>query len=137
MVSDPKIVQYVEELDLLIIRDGGKLYHIDGDVIAGMWKAYAEGHGIDYDICEGCECVDPETVVPIEDYRSMEQTVHKLTQALAEAEPIKHGRWIYIRDEENNGLYECSECHKRDIHAKECEVPYCWYCGTKMDEVEE
>lgn len=28
--------------------------------------------------------------VPLEDYRSMEQTVHKLTQALAEAEP----RWI-------------------------------------------
>lgn len=61
MVSDPKIVQYVEELDLLIIRDGGKLYHITGDVIAGMWKAYAEGHGIDYDICEGCEYAIPET----------------------------------------------------------------------------
>lgn len=45
----------------------------------------------------------------------------------------KHGHWIYIRDEENNGLYECSECHKRDIHAKECEVPYCWYCGARMD----
>lgn len=90
MASDPKIVQYVEELDLLIIRDGEKLYHIDGNVIAGMWKAYAEGHGIDYDICEGCECVDPETVVPLEDYRSMEQTVHKLTQAIAEAAP----RWI-------------------------------------------
>lgn len=28
--------------------------------------------------------------VPLEDYRSMEQTVYKLTQALAEAEP----RWI-------------------------------------------
>lgn len=28
--------------------------------------------------------------VPFEDYRSMEQTVHKLTQALAEVEP----RWI-------------------------------------------
>lgn len=54
-----------------------------------------------------------------------------------EAEPIKHGRWIYIRDEENNGLYECSECHKRDIHAKECEVPYCWNCGARMDEQQE
>lgn len=27
--------------------------------------------------------------VPLEDYRSMEQTVHKLTQAISEAEPIK------------------------------------------------
>ena len=71
--------------------------------------------------------------VPLEDYRSMEQTVHKLTQAIAEAEPIKHGCWVYIRDEENNGLYECSECHKGDIHAKTCKVPYCWNCGAKMD----
>lgn len=46
--------------------------------------------------------------------------------------PIKHGRWIYIRDEENNGLYECSECHKGDIHAKECKVSFCWNCGAKM-----
>lgn len=53
------------------------------------------------------------------------------------ADATKHGRWIYIRDEENNGLYECSECHKRDIHAKECEVPYCWSCGARMGEVEE
>ena len=51
-----------------------------------------------------------------------------------EAEPIKHGCWVYIRDEENNGLYECSECHKGDIHAKTCKVPYCWNCGAKMDE---
>ena len=56
-------------------------------------------------------------------------------QPTVEAEP-KHGRWIYIRDEENNGLYECSECHKGDIHAKECEVPYCWNCGARMDQEE-
>ena len=85
------------------------------------------------------EIINAPTVdaVPLEDYRSMEQTVYKLTQALAEAEPIKHGHWIYIRDEENNGLYECSECHKGDIHAKECKVSYCWNCGAKMDEVGE
>ncbi len=55
----------------------------------------------------------------------------------AEAEPIKHGHWIYLRDEDNNGLYECSECHKGDIHAKECNVSYCWNCGARMDEVEQ
>lgn len=136
MVIDPKIVQYVEELDLLIIRDGAKLYHITGDVIAGMWKAYAEGHGIDYDICEGCECVDPETVVPLEDYRSMEQTVHKLTQAIAEVEP-KHGRWRHYE-----GMLTCSVCHT-EIYDDIMEllgddVPrYCPNCGTDMREVEE
>ena len=45
----------------------------------------------------------------------------------------KHGHWIFIRDEENNGLYECSVCHSGDIHAKERDVPYCWNCGAKMD----
>lgn len=130
MVSDPKIVQYVEELDLLIIRDGGKLYHITGDVIAGMWKAYAEGHGIDYDICEGCEYVDPETVVPLEDYRSMEQTVHKLTQAIAEAEP-KHGRWEFFgattRGAAIINRYVCSECgYEADT------TNYCPNCGARM-----
>lgn len=134
MVSDPKIVQYVEELDLLIIRDGEKLYHITGDVIAGMWKAYAEGHGIDYDICEGCECVDPETVVPLEDYRSMEQTVHKLTQAIAEAEP-KHGRWL--PSDKGDGIYTCSECgFVRDAYVLE-EKAFCPHCGAKMDEQQE
>ena len=141
MVSDPKIVQYVEELDLLIIRDGGKLYHITGDVITGMWKAYAEGHGIDYDICEGCECVDPETVVPLEDYRSMEQTVHKLTQAIAEAES-KHGRWIEHHRADLgrllNDMIECSECGIYFSSEHMIRRSYCPNCGARMaDEVEE
>lgn len=137
MVSDPKIVQYVEELDLLIIRDGEKLYHITGDVIAGMWKAYAEGHGIDYDICEGCECVDPETVVPLEDYRSMEQTVHKLTQAIAEAEPIRHGRWLPYEFATNKRWRKCSVCGTADEYINEFGLVanrrYCPNCGAKMD----
>ena len=213
MVSDPKIVQYVEELDLLIIRDGEKLYHIDGNVIAGMFKAYMEGHGIDYDICEGCEskrednteppacescqnqntCKDapipprydclgykPEAgsmrlidadafkaegrelyrqagwalrevhysqldmecnidmmptieAVPLEDYRSIEQTVHKLTQAIAEAEP-KHGRWL--PSDKGDGIYTCSECgFVRDAYILE-EKAFCPHCGAKMDEPE-
>lgn len=241
MASDLKIVQYVEELDLLIIRDGEKLYHIDGDAIAGMFKAYMEGHGIDYDICEGCErkredntetlkvwkvdairyirgqredkasdcetcqnrktCKDapippryycvgykPEVgsmrlidadafkaegrklygeagwnlreihysqldtecnidmmptieAVPLEDYRSMEQTVHKLTQALAEAEPIKHGRWLRT-DAYPHRVY-CSECYvtfiRNDEFLKLNDIPrdYCPNCGAKMDEVKE
>ena len=109
MVRDPKIVQYVEELDLLIIADGdgGKLYHINGDVIAGMWKAYADGHGIDYDICEGCERVDPETAEP------------------------KHGRWIeYV-----NSHCECPFCHSEwSFFDNETErFDYCPNCGSKMD----
>ena len=63
--------------------------------------------------------------VPLEDYRSMEQTVHKLTQALAEAEPIKHGRWIKRGD----NSWECSVCHEISC----CNGNYCVDCGAKMD----
>ena len=65
--------------------------------------------------------------VPLEDYRSMEQTVCKLTQALAEAEP-KHGRWI----EDEYGIPHCSECGTVNNTVFR---NYCPNCGAKMDEV--
>lgn len=71
--------------------------------------------------------------VPLEDYRSMEQTVHKLTQALAEAEP-KHGRWekygAITRGTLVIPIYRCSEC-KEDTN--NWFWHYCPHCGTKMD----
>lgn len=48
----------------------------------------------------------------------------------------KTGKWILIRPDEDkagNGLYECSECGKGDIHAPEVEVPFCWNCGARME----
>ena len=49
-------------------------------------------------------------------------------------EERKTGKWIHIRTEEDgNGLYECSECHKGEIHVPIVEVKYCWNCGTKME----
>lgn len=71
--------------------------------------------------------------VPLEDYRSMEQTVHKLTQAIAEAEP-KHGRWL--PSDKGDGIYTCSECgFVRDAYVLE-EKAFCPHCGAKMDEPE-
>ena len=75
--------------------------------------------------------------VPLEDYRSMEQTVHKLTQALAEAEPIKHGHWVY--DDEAYpggnpyGHYNCDQCGESVPH----KTNYCPNCGAIMDEQQE
>lgn len=83
--------------------------------------------------------------VPLEDYRSMEQTVYKLTQALAEAEPtkhyntesykmtvtdfppveyapIKHGRWIW-----KDHYLVCSECGEENDRKN-----YCPNCGADM-----
>lgn len=71
--------------------------------------------------------------VPLEDYRSMEQTVHKLTQAIAEAEP-KHGRWI--PSDKGDCTYICSECgFVRDAYILE-EKAFCPHCGADMREVE-
>lgn len=36
-----------------------------------------------------------------------------------------------------NGQYRCSNCQHGDVHAKTQEVPFCWYCGAKMDGGEE
>lgn len=55
-------------------------------------------------------------------------------QPTVEAEPVRHGRWKFIRDEgDGNSLYSCSECGKGDIQSPEVIVPYCWHCGAKMD----
>lgn len=82
-----------------------------------------------------------DEVIPPPDHHTVDLDHLRIAQAWAyvketlTAEPVKHGRWIYIRGDENIGLglYECSECHKRDIHGKDREVPYCWNCGAKMD----
>jgi len=78
--------------------------------------------------------------VPLEDYRSMEQTVHKLTQALAEAEPIKHGRWKETEYSAYDDSYRCSACGEvwEFIKGtpKDNGANYCPNCGARMDEVE-
>lgn len=66
-------------------------------------------------------------------YGEVIKTTPLISVPTAEVKPIKHGRWICLRDGDNIGLYECSECHKRDIHAKGCNISYCWNCGAKMD----
>ena len=32
-----------------------------------------------------------------------------------------------------NGQYRCSNCGHGDIQAKTQEVPYCWWCGARME----
>lgn len=45
----------------------------------------------------------------------------------------KKGKWIYIRTEDNgNALYECSVCHKGEVHVPIVNVSYCWNCGADM-----
>lgn len=51
----------------------------------------------------------------------------------------KTGKWILYDNQRQedvdcgNYLYICSECGYSDLHAKTQDVPYCWYCGAKME----
>lgn len=50
-----------------------------------------------------------------------------------EAEPVKHGRWGQLAD--NEGWAYCSECHccwEWEI-IESCNINYCPNCGAKMD----
>lgn len=55
----------------------------------------------------------------------------------SDAEPVVHGHWIdQDSDCENWHIhqYECSKCGMGDRHNSNVNVPYCWFCGAKMDE---
>lgn len=52
-----------------------------------------------------------------------------------DADPIKHGRWIFI-EQLSGGYYsyKCSECqHLENVEKRQMLGNYCSYCGTKMD----
>lgn len=52
-----------------------------------------------------------------------------------DAVPVRHGKWILVHeaDETGNATYECSICHRGEIHVPIVEVGYCWHCGARMD----
>lgn len=49
-------------------------------------------------------------------------------------ETIIQSHWIdeCQDDEAGNGLFTCPVCQHTDAHSRKVEVPYCWFCGTKM-----
>lgn len=53
----------------------------------------------------------------------------------ADVAPVVHARWINwgIYNDDGNGEYTCSCCGHNDKHSPNIRVPYCWYCGAKMD----
>ena len=52
-------------------------------------------------------------------------------QPTVDAEPVRHGKWL-----KNGDRYcECSVCH-HEGNISGADI-YCWYCGAKMDEVED
>lgn len=55
------------------------------------------------------------------------------TAPTIEAEPIKHGQWVFTP---TTGRYRCSACEKEDKIIPWGRPPfdYCPHCGAKMDE---
>lgn len=59
----------------------------------------------------------------------------------ADVAEVRHGHWIKITKVHPDLLndstynYRCSNCGYMDTHGANVEVPYCWHCGAKMDEV--
>ena len=53
---------------------------------------------------------------------------------LAEAEPVRHGKWIYHPDDlfPCESKQECSICHSKELFTLDNEN-YCPNCGAKMD----
>lgn len=59
----------------------------------------------------------------------------KIDQApTVEARPVVRGEWEQRTewDEDNNAIFECTNCRHGDVQAKGADVPYCWYCGADM-----
>ena len=53
----------------------------------------------------------------------------------ADVAQVVHGKWEKISepDEDGNVWYRCPICLHNDKQSPGIEVPYCWYCGAKMD----
>ncbi len=123
------------------LKDADALIELIDDDIAALNKDMSrEG----YDVClctlqmikQYIKALPTIEAVPLEDYRCMEQTVYKLTQALAEAEPIKHGRWVEDALPFNGNalkVYRCTACGEPFWTNP---PGYCPHCGAKMDEPE-
>ncbi len=92
-----------------------------------------------FDICDD----DEESPMTYKDERLLELNKAITTQIKAvpsaDVQPVRHGHWMLYeaqnRDDVDNGnyLYFCSNCNHGDVHAKTVEVPFCWFCGARMD----
>ena len=79
---------------------------------------------------------EPYTDEEIQRMSDLEQAEIDKAYELGKESMRKKGKWIPIGDvdSDNNQLYECNQCHKSDLHAVNVDVPYCWYCGAKMED---
>lgn len=63
------------------------------------------------------------------------KTTPLISVPTAEAEPVRHGRWIVLHGVlAGDGIYgDMGECSNCGLHLRNWEWDYCPNCGAKMD----
>ena len=138
-----KLVIDLPEEDYIRLRDEGMF----GNVTT-FKRAVREGIPLEQEPCDDAisrQAVLEKTIcAPIAKVMMGDKVIYRKIVFVDEIENIppvtpaeKVGRWIArgLVDSNGNRIYECSECHHSDIQAATMIVPYCWYCGAKMQEV--
>lgn len=70
------------------------------------------------------------------EWEAIEAAINAIRQHLAaDVAEVVHAHWITIEgpNADRNISVQCSHCFHGDEHATTTTVPYCWFCGAKMD----
>ena len=82
------------------------------------------------------DCIDRERALAIIAMSTSKAEAEKGLRDLSAGNvpPVRRGRWERVSpsDKDGNAIYKCTECQCEDLHAIDCEVPYCWHCGADM-----
>ena len=128
-------------------------------IIFNQWQAFLDNY-IDYGQTseayklaikaleqEPCEdTISRQAAIAVTDYadyaglaiEDVKKVTDEIVKGLKQLPPVtpapRIGRWIDQGIiERNNRFCVCSECGKGDTQAKGQIVPYCWWCGAKME----
>lgn len=66
--------------------------------------------------------------------QSIDISIDSLKHPTIEPE-VRHGSWIEETEPDENGnvIAMCNQCYHTGEHGVNMKIPYCWYCGSRMD----
>lgn len=93
--------------------------YISREAVLKAFRITAKNSNKDYQrgLQDAIDCLVPEVIADI---------------PAADVQPVRHGRWKYIRNVKLSGtikLCECNQCHNKVFG----ELSYCGNCGARMD----
>lgn len=95
------------------------------DLLDAIYPVDPENDGSD-----GCTVVAAPLTLTSEELEAMLDKI-----PVADVAPVIHAKWIESKKTDNDGNIVCScpRCNHNDRHSPGIVVPYCWFCGAKMD----